>query len=101
MTKKYIVIVSEDFSAKTKDKITDYFQSYKANIWHWISNIWLVIDEENLLHRNKIREDLQEIVRFGPVLIFETSDPNLCSGIASPNQAKWIMENWINEEPQF
>lgn len=101
MSKKFIVIVDEDFDAKIKNEITAYFQQKEANIWHWISNVWLVVDKQNKLERKEIRKALTNISRTGTILVFETSDPNLCSGLASPTQSKWIMENWVNEEPKF
>lgn len=100
MAKKYIITASEDINAKTQDKITAYLQERQMNIWHWITNVWLVIDE-NDTSRNQIRDDLKQIVQTGPLLIFEISNPTLCTGFAAPIQSKWIVENWINDEPIF
>ncbi|WP_439242385.1 hypothetical protein [Lonepinella sp. BR2474] len=98
---KYIIIVNEDLSAKEKDRITHYFQQHQANIWHWISNVWLIIDEQKTLERNQIRQDLMNLISAGPVLVFETNEPNLCSGFAPQTQAQWIMKNWVSEEIKF
>lgn len=100
MTKKYIVVASEDIKAATQDKVTHYFQQNGMDIWHWITNVWLVIDKGDK-HRNQIRDDLKNIVNVGPLLIFEVNDPALCTGFAAPIQSKWILENWVNVEPKF
>lgn len=99
MVKKYIITASEDIDAKTQDKITAYLQDHKMNIWHWITNVWLVIDDSGI-HRNQIREDLHKMLKNGPLLIFEINEPALCTGFTAPNQSKWILENWINNTPQ-
>ncbi|MDU6608294.1 MAG: hypothetical protein E6485_09600 [Haemophilus parainfluenzae] len=100
MIKKYIIVASEDINAALQDKITNYFQEKEMNIWHWITNVWLLIDDSGV-SRNQIRDDLLKFVKSGPLLIFEVSDPAQCTGFTSPKQAKWILDNWINDEPVF
>lgn len=100
MIKKYIVVAGEDIDAKTQDKITGYFQQKEMNMWHWITNVWLLIDDSGV-SRNQIRDDLLKLIENGPLLIFEISDPAQCTGFTSPKQSKWILENWINNEPSL
>ena len=62
MIKKYIIVASEDINAALQDKITNYFQEKEMNIWHWITNVWLLIDDSGV-SRNQIRDDLLKFVK--------------------------------------
>lgn len=88
--------MNETHSAQVKDAISNHLQAYGADIWHWISNIWLVVDKQNCLDRIQLRQDIYAIIKIGTVLVIEADNPSLCSGMASPEAGQWIKENWNN-----
>ncbi|OOR85869.1 hypothetical protein B0181_11875 [Moraxella caviae] len=91
MSNKFIIIADEMFSAKTKDAITEYFEKYDVGIWHWVSNVWLIVDKGNALSRLQIRDDLRKIASAGTLLVMEDG---ICTGFAPSEAGEWIKDNW-------
>lgn len=96
MTKKYIIIVDDDIDAVAEDKITNFFQAKKADFWHWIHNVWLIVSDDFSLV--EIRESLR-LVHNGSVLVFRIDDGKL-SGYAPTESSSWLRKYW-NEGKRY
>ncbi|KGQ29859.1 MULTISPECIES: hypothetical protein [Gallibacterium] len=96
MTKKYIIIVNDDINAESEDKITRFFQAKKANFWHWVHNVWIVVSDNFSLI--EIRESIR-LIHSGTVLVFRMDDGKL-SGYAPAKSGDWLREYW-NEGKRY
>jgi hypothetical protein len=98
MRKRFIVAV--DKSTTEQDLA---FQSFiKASgfkWWHWLSNLWLLIDEEGNSSAKQIRDRVVELYPGESVWVEELSDVGDTWAAFGPksetrNMFPWLVKNW-------
>lgn len=84
-------------NAADRNKITNYFEAKKWDVWHWFEDVWLVLNpSDKRIQTNVLRDELQAL--FSPLqrhlLIIEVSDQLHYSGWAPKNGWPWMLEKW-------
>ena len=60
MKKRFIIGIGSSTDAQNKEFFR-YLNKHHLNWWHWISNFWLIVDENGQLSASRLTDDLGEI----------------------------------------
>ena len=97
MKNKFIVSVDQ-FSDENVRIFAEFLKCYGCGWWHWIQNIWLVIDYTEKLTAEIIANKLNEIEKNTNNLVFKIDNIQKWHGygpkIEDSTYFKWIRENW-------
>ncbi len=96
MTRKFIVLVDEEFTKEQRDKITNYFKG-KYAYWHWIGNAWLLTTSRDTDTVTSIRDELMEIVKRGVIVVLNVSESSGWSAFGNKKKFEWLHNNWSKE----
>lgn len=98
MTKRFIVLL--DGATDEKDnKFLSYVKDHNLAWWHWLSNSWLLIDYNDILSTEEIRDRLRQI--YGDAvnnLVIELKQQGTWHGLGpgsgDRNMYEWLQDNW-------
>lgn len=100
MSKKYVAAVTGLIAAEEKEFIA-FLRRNGANWWHWIDNFWLIIDDNNNLTTESIRDHLMSISSAKRAIVMnleaETEEAGWAGFAASKDREKmfkWVHGNW-------
>ncbi|MGY4700379.1 hypothetical protein ACVND7_12210 [Avibacterium paragallinarum] len=100
MSKKFIVIVDDNFSVTERDKITKYFKN-KYGYWHWISNVWLLSTSKENTTTDTIRDEVKKLVNKGTIVVINASGSNGWSAFGQKKKFEWMHSNWTKKPESF
>jgi hypothetical protein len=93
MTRRFLVAV-EGMAAPEEEQFIAYIRKEGMGWWHWIANIWLLVDERDTITARIIRDKLSEIAKPSRCLILEV-DPVTWSGVRNdPKMFDWMTRAW-------
>ena len=93
MKKRYIVGINS-LTEEQEKAFLEYISSNELAWWHWINNLWLIVDRSGKLTAKKLRDDLMEIVPETYLIVMDGIDGR-CWGFG-PKGKKRNMFNWLD-----
>lgn len=101
MSKRFIVCFENKNSNKDfDDNFIDYIENNNLYWWHWISNLWLLIDPSNTLTASIIRDQIHQIFDTNRILVIELQEEKDTWSGYGPTKPKnmfdWMKKNWSN-----
>lgn len=98
MKKRFIVSINKAVVEQEQEFIK-FLESQNLDYWHWLSNLWLVIDLSGTFNAGKLRDEVNRIFPKEHNLIFElnqTFDNWAGFGPKSEerNMFSWLQEKW-------
>lgn len=98
MRKRFIVAVDDTTPVQNR-AFRDFIKASGLNWWHWISNIWLLIDEAGIWTAGQLRDKAKEFYPGENSFIVELRpDDDIWAGRGpnseKRNMFKWIKQNW-------
>ena len=89
-------IAAGNASASDRDLITTFLSGKGWKLWHWLPDLWLVVDMPDECFPQSLYNDIVEHTKITPqthIVIFEiASDPFLYGGMANPAAWPWLTE---------
>lgn len=99
MKKRYIVGINS-MTEEQEKAFLEYISSNEFAWWHWINNLWLIVDRSGKLTAEKLRNDLLEIAPDERNLVIEAGG-NDCYGFGPKgekrNMFKWLNNTWYGD----
>jgi hypothetical protein len=101
MKKRFIVGL--DHSTTEQDTaFREYLRASGLNWWHWISDMWLLVDPYGQFSASQLRDKLNEIYPTVRNIVIEIrSDGDTWSGYGPKSEDKnmftWIRGKWKND----
>ena len=98
MKKRYIVCI--DNSNKEQDEsFIAYIKEYGLGWWHWLSNVWLIVDKNGKLSAGEIRDKLRLIYVGEHTMVIEMrANGDTWAGFGpksdDKNMFEWMKKNW-------
>jgi len=97
MTRRFVVGVS-GMSKMQQTAFIEYLRSTRVAWWHWIDDMWLVVDRSGDLHVRKIRDKLRDISGPRRSLVIEVRHLGSWAGFGpsadDKNMFEWIRSTW-------
>ena len=93
---KYIVAI-EDLEEQEELEFKEFIEEYGLGWWHWIDNVWLIVDSRNRINIGMIRDELKKISRDSYSLVMEVNDNTWAGwGPSGENKDmfKWLKNTW-------
>ena len=98
MTKRFVIGV-DNTTADEDKKFCDFLDENQCSWWHWVDNLWLVIDTSDELKADEIRDALGLAARGKSCLVTEVEGPTDWAGFGpSGKGAKKNMFDWLDEK---
>jgi len=98
--KKHFMAAAGPISTEEEKSITDYFRGQHA-WWHWINDLWLIIDDSGKLTAEKIRNHVHTVAPNARILVLEVQKGADWAGIGPQTKEKdmfrWIQKVWLEE----
>ncbi|RDE92892.1 hypothetical protein DPW01_01085 [Aggregatibacter aphrophilus] len=92
MSKRFIVLIDEDFTKEQRNRLTQYFKG-KFGYWHWIGNAWLLSTSRDSDTSTSIRDELRNILNKGLILVLDMSNNNWAA-FGDKKKTEWFHKNW-------
>ncbi|SRR6266567_210134 len=96
MRKRFIVAVDDTTPAQNQ-AFRDFLKASSLNWWHWISNVWLLIDEAGTWNAAQLRDKAREFYPGENTFIVELRPNDDTWAGFGPNSEKRNMFNWIKQ----
>jgi hypothetical protein len=97
---KRFVIAAKTSTSSDAIKISDLFRPRFA-WWHWIDNVWLVVDKKDQLTPQTIRDMIGVAVPGTHLIVLQVESGGTWSGFGlktpTKDMFKWIKEHWDKE----
>lgn len=96
MTKKFIVVI-DNSKKEQDDAFLEYIKKNNLNWWHWINNLWLLIDYSGNLSAVQLRDLLQTYYPEINCIVFEHNDEPWAGrgpGGQDRNMFTWLNGTW-------
>lgn len=98
MKKRYIVCLGNSIKVQDEAFIA-YIKEYGLGWWHWLSNVWLIVDSNGKLSAREIRDKLRLIYPGEHTIVLELSENgDTWSGFGPKseerNMFEWLKTNW-------
>lgn len=100
MKKRFIVALDSESPEQNRAVKEEIVDSYRLLWWHWIDNVWLLVDENGHLTAKELRDRLNNILPGVRKLVVEIGpDYDTWSGhgttqVGGKDMFKWIHKNW-------
>ena len=95
MKRRFVVGLNEVPKEQEKE-IVRYMNANGFGWWHWLDNFWMVIDRQNILSTEKLRDDLRKIAPDTNMMVIEVVGYTSWSGFG-PTAPKGNMFDWIHK----
>ncbi len=100
MTKRFVIGV-QGMTKDEENTFRKYLEEKGCGWWHWIDNLWLVVDAKGLLSAQKLRDDLDEIAPGKTHISIEVKAEKTWAGFGPASKEKngknmfnWFHKNW-------
>lgn len=98
MKHRYIVCINNS-TKEQEEKFVNYIKANGLGWWHWVSNVWLIVDNGGKLSAPLIRDELKSIFESEYNLVIELREKSegwAGFGPKSENKDmfKWLRDNW-------
>lgn len=94
---KSFLIITGGYRPSQKDALTRLVEGNSGDWWHWLEDVWLVLDPDQShttkWWRSRILETVGE-VRGQALLIFQIPPGSPISGFTNPGAVEWFAEKW-------
>jgi len=94
--KKQFVIALNSTTEEQEKMFLEYIKSNGFGWWHWIDNFWLVVDTQDKLSAEKLRDDLENIFPKVRKLVIEIFSESSTWAGYGPNGEQRNMFNWLH-----
>ena len=100
MKKRFIIIVGDATPAQLNAYQLGLVNAKKVNWWHWTTNSWLFITDNQSITASSVRDELRSYFPGVTTLVFEFhrngSDTWAGFGPSAPdkNMFDWLNEHW-------
>jgi hypothetical protein len=100
MKKRFVICLNS--STKEQDELLKQFIKEKNfGWWHWLSNTWLLIDDNGTFSAANIRDELKNIYPVVHMLVLELNgkgDSWAGFGTITPEKDmfKWLKDYWLS-----
>jgi hypothetical protein len=97
--KKRFIVALDNTTPEQNEEFKAYVVGAGLNWWHWISNVWLLIDNEGKWGITQLREKVREFYPGETVLVLELGPyDDTWSGFGpkgeKQNMFPWLEDNW-------
>ena len=82
-----------DGTSEQQNQITQYFRNKEVGWWHWLSDVWLVVDSKNQLKASKLRDELNDLVPGVRKIVLEV-EGGTWSAYCHSDSFDWLHGNW-------
>lgn len=96
MSQKYILALNPS-SSNVRDAVTAYFQGKNWGIWHWLEDVWLLMDVPDEITPRILWEELRgKIPALQPIrgVVLGVDDDLKFWGGVTPEAWPWMKEKW-------
>ena len=98
MKKRFVVCYSDNIPKEKEMHFIQFIKDNKLGWWHWISNMWLLVDSSGQMTASILRDKICKLYSENRVMVIELDgDRDTWAGFG-PTQPKnmfdWIKQNW-------
>ena len=98
MKKRFVVCVDSS-TASQNEAFKAFIQRNSFGWWHWLSNVWLLVDSKGISSARDIRDELANIFPGVHNLVLELREgDDTWSGFGTKtpdkDMFKWLKKNW-------
>ena len=98
MKKRFVVCYSDNIPKEKEMHFIQFIKDNKLGWWHWISNMWLLVDSSSQMTASILRDKICKLYSENRVMVIELDgDRDTWAGFG-PTQLKnmfdWIKQNW-------
>ncbi|MBP6739569.1 MAG: hypothetical protein KA146_06245 [Leptospiraceae bacterium] len=98
MKKRFIVCVTGSTDEEDMTFI-NFIKDNKLGWWHWISNVWLIVDSHGVFSVSELRDYVKEIFSGEHLLVIELNEQgDTWAGFGPATESKnmfdWIKKSW-------
>ncbi|WP_288786062.1 hypothetical protein [uncultured Bacteroides sp.] len=98
MKKRFIVCYNNNIPKEEEIKFVQFAKDNKMGWWHWIDNVWLLVDYSGQMTAPILRDKVCKLHSGSRVIIIELAeDKDTWAGFgpATPkNMFDWVKRNW-------
>lgn len=98
MKKRFIVCYNNNISKEEEMNFVQFIKDNKLSWWHWISNMWLLVDSSGQMTASILRNKICELYSRNRVMVIELGeDKDTWSGFGPTkpkNMFDWVKRNW-------
>jgi len=103
MKRRYVVAVDR-MTKKETDEFVAFLREKGLGWWHWINDFWLLVDRQDRVNAEQLREKLNEIAPERTKLVMEVREdlgwsgfgPN-ATGEDKNNMFRWLRDTWAEK----
>jgi hypothetical protein len=96
MTRRYAVAV-EGMTKQQEEEFIAYLREERMPWWHWIENVWLLVDRRDTITASAIRDKLRDIAHPHRCLVMQV-EPKSWSGVRDDEKMfNWLKLVWKND----
>lgn len=93
MKRRYIVCF-DDLTVEQSKLITEDLKSKGLGWWHWINNVWFVVDSSGTFSAREIRDSLKKIANQRMIVVEMNEKGDTWAGVRAKDPEQ-KMFNWI------
>ena len=104
MSRKFVLAI-DDLSDKQEDELISYLNDSEFNWWHWIGDLWLVIDNSDSYDETRLRDIISEDLGMRTTILVmfvkDTTAVKLSGLVPTEHKAEitdWIQNKWLESE---
>lgn len=98
MKKRFIICVNNS-TKEQENNFVEFLKSQKVGWWHWLSNTWLISDNNGKTNASYWRDHSRDVFENENILVIEiNNEKDTWSGFGpstdEKNMFKWLHDNW-------
>ena len=96
MTRRFALIV-DDATREQQDSVTNWLRTTELSFWHYLSDVWLVLDSRDTETTVSLRDHLKQAVPGKTTMVLKVDGPNNWAAFGPTDKFKWLHSTWAGK----